>query len=191
MPWNVLANIDAIDFLSKYNFQLKEGAVFLRNEEANFISFANNFTKGWGTTWQVERQFFDQALANFVQSKGVEILFGYSVTAFKNKGTFENELIIESENGEKTTVKCKKVIDTSGNANVISSLLNKVSTSDLPSRTAIFCHINTEGQWEKYQNYTSIVSVKDDVWAWVIPINKSKLSVGFVGSEHFLNLRMI
>ncbi len=184
-----LANIDAIDFLNKYNFQLKEGAVFLRNEEANFISFANNFTRGWGTTWQVERQYFDEALANFVQSKGVKILFGCSVTAFKNIGTFENELIIESENGDVSKVQCKKVIDTSGNANVISKLLNKVSKSNLPSRTAVFCHINTEGQWEKYQNFTSIVSVKEDVWAWVIPLNKSKLSVGFVGSEHHLDLK--
>lgn len=56
-------------------------AAFLRGGGRGFYDFAEKFTDGPGTTWQVRRANFDHLLARQAEKMGAEIRFGHEVTA--------------------------------------------------------------------------------------------------------------
>ena len=52
-----------LDCVVAAKFQHKNGAVFRRGNEEQSLDFRDKMTAGWGTTFQVRRDLFDQTLA--------------------------------------------------------------------------------------------------------------------------------
>ena len=77
----LLQEAGLLDAVESRRFMKKYGAVFLRGDERCNFDFADQFTSGWKYTYQVPRAEFDQALADAVAARGVEILYGHGVTA--------------------------------------------------------------------------------------------------------------
>lgn len=182
---DLLRDADLLDAVSSRQFMQKRGAVFLRGAETCNFDFSDQFTAGWKYTYQVPRADFDQALADAVAARGVEILYGHGVTAveFHEHGV---RVTIEQPNKTSRTVSARFVLDCSGYGRVLPRLLQLEEPTSFPTREARFTHItgdrrpvgNEEGKiW--------ICIHPEGAWIWIIPFSNGKTSVGAVAEPEF------
>ena len=57
-----LEQADMLAVVEAEAFQYKNGAAFIRGDKSSFFDFREKFTSGWGTTFQVQRDRFDDRL---------------------------------------------------------------------------------------------------------------------------------
>ncbi len=175
-----------LEELKKHNFQVKNGAVFLKNEQRCEFDFSEQFTKGKEWTWQVPRDKFDKVIADKVESMGVAIDYDSEVVDIQFNGT-NSTTIVKDKRGVKRKIEEKFIIDASGYGRVIPKLLDLNYPSTLPKRSTIFTHFkdlnrpNTEDC-----NRIIAISHTPDVWIWVIPFSNGNTSCGFVGNPDYL-----
>jgi len=175
-----------LEELKKHNFQVKNGALFLKGKQRCEFNFAEQFTKGKEWTWQVPRDKFDKVIADKVESMGVDIDYESEVTDIQFNGT-NSTTIVKDKRGVKRKIEAKFIIDASGYGRVIPKLLDLNYPSAQPNRSTIFTHFkdlnrpNTEDS-----NRIIAISHKPDVWIWVIPFANGNTSCGFVGNPDYL-----
>lgn len=175
-----------LEELNKHNFQVKNGAIFLKGEQRCEFDFSEQFTKGKAWTWQVPRDKFDKIIADQVESMGVAIDYESEVIDIKFNGT-KSTTIVKDKRGVEKRIEAKFIIDASGYGRVIPKLLDLNYPSTQPNRSTIFTHFkdlnrpNTEDS-----NRIIAISHKPDVWIWVIPFSNGNTSCGFVGNPDYL-----
>lgn len=170
--------------LMKAGFHKKQGAKFIAGTESRIFDFSVQFTEGWKWTWQVQRDVFDNILAQEVQKAGVKILFEAGVTNVKFEGKDHVVNEITHSNGKIEIIESRFIIDASGYGRVLPKILKIEEPTDFPSRCALFAHVeNMEFQDPKEQDNILILSQGENLWGWVIPFSKTKASVGVVGDE--------
>jgi flavin-dependent dehydrogenase len=175
-----------LEELKKHNFQVKNGAIFLKGEQRCEFNFSEQFTKGKEWTWQVPRDKFDKVIADKVESIGVAIDYESEVIDIQFNGT-DSTTIVKDKRGVEKKIEAKFIIDASGYGRVIPKLLDLNYPSTQPNRSTIFTHFkdlnrpNTEDS-----NKIIAISHKPDVWIWVIPFSNGNTSCGFVGNPDYL-----
>ena len=174
-----------LDAIKAQGFQEKFGAKFLRGKEVCDFNFSEQFTKGWGWTWQVPRGDFDLTLAKEAQRQGVRLDFETIVTDIKFTGTDSLTTIVDKE-GKESQIKAHFIVDASGYGRVIPRLFNLDRPSNLPPRKAFFSHIKDPLR-NNYDEPNRIIIIvhEPETWIWVIPFSNGLTSVGFVGSPSF------
>ena len=176
-----------VDALKEKGFQEKSGAKFVKNGKVCDYFFADQFTAGWNWTWQVPRAEFDKTLADTVESMGVPVCYETTVTAIKFNGS-DSVTTVEDQQGNKTEIEARFIIDGSGYGRVIPRLFNLDKPSNLPPRKALFTHvIDLNRSMDDEPNRITIIVHKPGVWIWVIPFSSGITSVGFVGNPEFFN----
>jgi 2-polyprenyl-6-methoxyphenol hydroxylase-like FAD-dependent oxidoreductase len=75
-----------LDAVRKAGFQLKTGAAFLHKEKHSEFCFADKFTPGFDSTYEVQRDRFDALLADEAVRMGVEICWRQEVVAVDFNG---------------------------------------------------------------------------------------------------------
>lgn len=171
--------------LKARGFQEKFGAKFVQGEKICDFNFSEQFTKGWGWTWQVPREDFDLLLADEVQKMGIPLEFETTVTDIKFDGSDSVTTVVD-KNGKEQQINAKFIIDASGYGRVIPQLFNLDRPSNLPPRKTLFTHIlDTKRQEYDEPNRIIIIDHAPSVWIWVIPFSNGFTSVGFVGDIHF------
>lgn len=175
-----LQEADLLDVVSAQNFQKKIGARFYKDGEICDFNFAEQFTEGWGWTWQVPRAEFDHAIAEEVASRGVALHYETTVTNI-DFGPDEQKVYCTDVSGNEMEISCKFVIDGSGYGRVIPRLLKLDKPSDFPPRMALFAHAKFEATKEDDKRI-DIVVLGPELWAWVIPFSDGRASLGFVGA---------
>lgn len=175
-----------LETLKEEGFQVKNGALFIKNSATCEFDFSEQFTKGWGWTWQVPRADFDKVIADKVQFDGVEIAYKSEVM---NVEFFDSYSIVTvSSYDSQFQISAKFIIDSSGYGRVLPKQLNLDVPSLLPSRDAIFSHFKDVNRPKgSASNRITAISHKSDVWAWVIPFSNGVTSCGFVGDPKFFN----
>ena len=146
--------------------------------------FAEQFTKGYESTFQVPRDKFDKVLTDAVQEKGIEILFEHTVENVDFQNNFQ-ETIISNKEGQ-FIVKSKFVIDASGYGRVLPKLLDLNKASTFETRTAVFSHIkNHRKKNDAFDSNKIVIDTIDDdkTWMWLIPFSDGTTSVGVVGNN--------
>lgn len=170
--------------LMKAGFQKKQGAMFIAGKEKRVYDFSLQFTEGWKWTWQVQRDRFDNTLAEEVQKAGVKIQFEAGVTDVKFEGKEQILTEITHNNGKKEFIESRFIIDASGYGRVLPKMLKIEEPSNFPSRCALFAHVeNMEFQEPEEANNILILSHAKNIWGWVIPFSNTWASVGIVGDE--------
>jgi flavin-dependent dehydrogenase len=174
-----------LDAIKAQGFQEKFGAKFLRGNEICDFNFSEQFTKGWGWTWQVPRGDFDLALAKEAERQGVQLDFETTVTDIKFTGTDSVTTIVD-KNGKESQIKARFIVDASGYGRVIPRLFKLDRPSNLPPRKAFFSHIKDPLR-NNYDEPNRIIIIvhEPETWIWVIPFSNGLTSVGFVGSPSF------
>jgi len=177
---------EVLEELKKHNFQVKNGAIFLKGEQRCEFNFSEQFTKGKEWTWQVPRDKFDKVIADKVESMGVAIDYESEVIDIQFNGT-DSTTIVKDKRGVEKKIEARCIIDASGYGRVIPKLLDLNYPSTQPNRSTIFTHFkdlnrpNTEDS-----NRIIAISHKPDVWIWVIPFSNGNTSCGFVGNPDYL-----
>ena len=175
-----------LEELKKHNFQVKNGAIFLKGKQRCEFDFSEQFTKGKAWTWQVPRDKFDKVIADKVESMGVAIDYESEVIDIQFNGT-DSTTIVKDKRGVEKKIEAKFIIDASGYGRVIPKLLDLNYPSTQPNRSTIFTHFkdlnrpNTEDS-----NKIIAISHKPDVWIWIIPFSNGNTSCGFVGNPDYL-----
>ena len=175
-----------LDVLKEQNYQVKNGAIFLKGDERCEFEFSEQYTKGWEWTWQVPRDEFDKVIADKVESMGVEIEYQATVTNIEFDGSDSTTTVVDKDGSEKK-IEARFIIDASGYGRVIPKLFNLNIPSTLPTRDTIFTQFKDVNRPEGHDsNRIVIVAHKPDVWIWIIPFSNGNTSFGFVGNPEYL-----
>ncbi|ELR71296.1 FAD-binding protein [Fulvivirga imtechensis AK7] len=176
-----------IEAIEKGNFQKKLGAIFADGHETCEFDFSNQFSEGWGWTWQVQRGAFDHLLAREVERMGVKVEHGSAVTAVDFNEKHANATISKAD-GSTYNIQARFIVDSSGYGRVLPRLLNLDKPSDFPERTSFFCHLRpVEPIVGKEREKIIILVYTKDIWGWVIPFSDGTYSVGIVGDIEGVN----
>src|ERR1700761_356838 len=118
-----LEDAKLLDAIKEQGFQQKFGAKFLRGSEVCDFNFSEQYTEGWGWTWQVPRADFDLTIAKEAERQGVQLDFETTVTAIQFNGTDSVTTIVD-KNGVESQIKARFIVDASGYGRVIPRLFN-------------------------------------------------------------------
>jgi flavin-dependent dehydrogenase len=168
-------------------FQFKNGAAFWRGDEYGYFDFADKFTPGRGTTFQVQRADFDKVLADEAEKQGVEIRYETRVTAVDNSGPKPRVRAIDAK-GKEYEVEGKFLLDASGFGRVLPKLLNLETPSNFPVRNAVFTHVADGAAPDAFDRNKIQIIVHPrhhDVWYWLIPFPNGRCSLGCVARKEF------
>jgi len=166
-------------------FQDKSGAKFVKDGKICDYEFADQFTKGWETAYQVPRSEFDKTLADTVEKMGVPVHYETTVTGIEFNGS-DSVTTVKDKEGKESQIRARFIIDGSGYGRVIPRLFNLEKPSNLPSRKAVFTHtVDTRRAMSDEPNRITIVVHKPAVWIWIIPFTGGVTSLGFVGFPEF------
>ena len=174
-----------LDAIKEQGFQQKFGAKFLRGSEICDFNFSEQYTEGWGWTYQVPRADFDLTIAKEAERQGVQLDFETTVTDIKFTGTDSVTTIVD-KNGMESQIKARFIVDASGYGRVIPKLFNLDRPSNLPPRKSMFAHVKDPLRLNYDEpNRIIIIVHQPKTWVWVIPFSTGVTSVGFVGSPEF------
>lgn len=176
-----------LEALNAAGFQYKNGAAFRRNGTYTTFDFTDKFTPGPGTTFQVQRANFDKLLADTAASFGVEIRYGETVEAIDLSAN--PRLSVRNEQGELYHISAQYVLDASGFGRVLPRLLDLETPSSLPTRSAIFTHVEDNISDPSFDRNKILISVHPehkDIWYWLIPFSNGRCSLGVVAEPQLL-----
>jgi flavin-dependent dehydrogenase len=174
--------------IERAGFQLKNGARFCRGDKNDSFDFSEKFSSGWGTTFQVQRDRFDEILTDEARRQGVEIRFGHTLTAFES-GTDRVSLEVKDETGKSYRIETRFVLDASGFGRVLPRLLDLELASSLARRSSIFTHIKDNISDPKFDRDKILITVHPEfqhVWYWLIPFSNGRASIGVVAPDDLL-----
>ncbi|PIB37542.1 hypothetical protein BFP72_12660 [Reichenbachiella sp. 5M10] len=179
--------VGLLKVLEDAKFEVKSGALFIRKDDEIDISFAENFTPGWTWTWQVPRDEFDDILAKEAEKKGAR--FDYE-SVIKTIDFQDDKVVAQIAGKEKTrTEEFRYVLDSSGNAGVLSKMLNLEVQYMGTGRRSLFTQVK-ETNREAFKRPLRITFevLEQDLWYWVIPFSNGNTSLGFVGNKKWFDL---
>ena len=182
-----IAQAGMLDAVEQAGFQFKNGAAFRYRDEYTTFNFTDKFTAGPGTTFQVQRGQFDKLLADTAAKQGVNIHYGHTVTQVDLHA--DPVLQVTDNNDTEYQVNAKFILDASGFGRVLPRLLQLEKPSNLPSRSAIFTHIEDNIDDPTFDRNKILISVHPqhkDIWYWLIPFSNNRCSIGVVGEPHLL-----
>ncbi len=182
---DLLQEAELLPAVEEQRFMRKHGAVFFRDRQTCDFDFSAQFTEGWKYTFQVPRGDFDKTLADTVAARGVELLYGHSVTSV----VFEPSQVkatLAQPDGTSRTVTARFVLDCSGYGRVLPRLLNLEQPSHLPPREALLAHVTGDHRPEGREEGKIWACVHPGgAWIWIIPFSNGRTSVGVVSDPGF------
>ncbi len=174
-----------LDAIKAKGFQEKFGAKFVKDGKVCDYLFADQFTPGWSSTWQVPRAEFDKTLADTCEKMGIDVSYETTVTGITFNGS-DSVTTVEDINGEKSHIEARFIVDGSGYGRVIPRLFNMDKPSNLPPRKTLFTHVlDVKRTMDDEPNRITIIVHQKGIWIWVIPFSNGNTSVGFVGEPEF------
>jgi flavin-dependent dehydrogenase len=180
-----------LDAVKAAGFQLKTGAAFLHGDKHSEFCFADQFTPGFDSTYQVQRDRFDALLADEAQRMGVEIRWQQEVIAADFSGSKPFLTIQDRTTGQSHQLTADFVLDASGYGRVLPRLLDLEKPSGFPVRQAVFTHLEDRIDDPNYdRNKIRIIVHPEltDVWYWLIPFSNGRCSLGVVGEAEVFNI---
>jgi flavin-dependent dehydrogenase len=169
-------------------FQHKNGAVFSWGDVEESFDFRVKTAIGWGTTYQVRRDKFDDILARGAVRMGARIQFGQTVIAMR-PDPVRPSLTVRDEDGNEREINARFVLDASGFGRVLARLLDLETPTSFPSRMSIFTHVEDRILPDAYDRNKILISINagnSEIWYWLIPLADSLCSMGVVGRPEHL-----
>ena len=170
-------------------FQYKNGAHFVYRDQSSAFDFRDKHSPGWGTTYQVERAVFDDILIRCAAEQGADVRFGHTVRAVHTGVTPWVDVIDEADHAYQ--IEARFVFDASGFGRVLPRLLNLEAPTRMPTRAAIFTHVQDgipAGMTDRNKICVATHPEHRDVWFWMIPLAGGRSSVGCVAEARFLDV---
>jgi flavin-dependent dehydrogenase len=192
--YGIFQRLGLLEKLKGSEFPLKHSVRFVARDgkESAPFYFSETIPGPGAVTWQVERGEFDRLMLDHARENGVEV----RDRTLADSVIFENGratgVIAVQENGEKSTLTGKVVVDASGRSCLIGNQL-KLKT-DVPG-------LRKASLWGYFRGgqrlpgidggETTIFIVSDGGWFWYIPLPDDVISVGIVAAPERLFARGI
>ncbi|WP_144138392.1 NAD(P)/FAD-dependent oxidoreductase [Paraburkholderia sp. BCC1884] len=170
-------------------FQYKNGAHFIHRDQSSAFDFRDKHSAGWGTTYQVERAVFDDILIRCAAQQGADVRFGHTVRAVHTGVAPLVDVVDEADHAYQ--IEARFVFDASGFGRVLPRLLNLEAPTRMPTRAAIFTHVQDgipTGTTDRNKICVATHPERRDVWFWMIPLAGGRSSVGCVAEASFLDV---
>ncbi|MGW3964180.1 NAD(P)/FAD-dependent oxidoreductase [Amycolatopsis sp. NPDC005003] len=189
----VLGLSGVVDKIDAQGYPAKRGALLRWGAEEDWTI---NWSELFGTnvsSWQVEREHFDQILLEHAAEQGADVRQGANVkrVLFEDGRPYAAEWTDSADPGKTNTTGFDYVIDASGRSGVLSSQYFK---NRRPHE--IFRNVAIWGYWKGGKTLPNTPAGGIDVishpegWYWVIPLRGGVHSVGFVTHQaNFLEKR--
>lgn len=182
---DALEDAKFLDAIKAKDFQQKDGAKFVMGDSVCDFTFAEQYTDGWGWTWQVPRADFDKTLADECERMGVPIAYQTEVTDIQIHDG-HSLTTVKTADGATETIKAKFIVDGSGYGRVIPRLFGLEKQSNQPQRKTVFCHMTDPKRDTVFEpNRITAIVHNPDTWIWVIPFSNGLTSIGYVGYPEF------
>jgi flavin-dependent dehydrogenase len=168
-------------------FQVKNGACFQHAGKYTDFNFAEKFTPGPGTTFQVQRAQFDKILADESVRMGADIRYRHEVISV-DVGGARPQVTYRTPEGTIHTVSANFLLDASGFGRVLPRLLDLESPSDFPVRQSCFTHVKDNISDLSFDRNKILISIHPkfrDIWYWTIPFSNGTCSLGVVAEKSF------
>lgn len=176
----ILDDLDLIDDLKSFRHQVKTGATFCREKDSCEFLFEDQYSNGWGWTWQVKREEFDQQLYQVALSRGINIILNADVVQIEKKDKLF-VVQVHTNNLNKEFVS-EFLFDASGYGRVLPRQFKLEADSELPNRGAVYTHITDTNRTIKNGENIFVHAFNNNRdWIWVIPFNDETASIGIVG----------
>lgn len=170
-------------------FQYKNGAAFACGDKRTEFDFRQKFSKGWGTTYQVQRATFDKVLADAAERAGAELRYRHEVISVDVAGD-KPSVTVRGPDGGEYRVEAEFLLDASGFGRILPRLLKLEKPSNFPTRGAIFTHVQDgiplDGDFDRNKILVTVHPKHRDVWYWTIPFSNGRCSLGVVAEVDFL-----
>ncbi len=177
---------DLLECLQAMDFEKKHGARFIRDGEICYFDFAEKFTDGWDWTWQVPRADFDNALAQEIIRKGIDLEFETEVTNVIFNGS-DSITTVKDKSGNEREIHAKFIIDSSGYGRVLPRMLNLEQPSSVTENSSIFTHVHEVNRPAgKEGTVITFDILETKVWIWVIAFSNGNTSLGVVGPTDYI-----
>lgn len=178
-----LQQADLLDAVNDHGFQLKDGAVFLQQGQFSEFDFDQKFSPGPSTTYQVQRDAFDQLLADGAAKNGADIYYRHQLETIDDHPSHKTLHLRDLATDTTLTVDARFVLDASGYGRVLPRLYDMESPSDFPVRQAIFTHVkdNLPTHFDRDKILITVHPKFEDIWFWLIPFSNGTSSLGVVG----------
>ncbi len=170
--------------IQKANFLTKTGARFYSEDKLCEFDFSVQHTTGWDHAWHVKRGDFDKILADEVEKKGVEIVYGATVTNVELEDETKPTIYYTSNSGAEHQVKAEQIIDASGYGKVLSRLFGLEKPIDGIARQAVFGHVVDQKPQGDWKNKINVICHETETWSWEIAFSDGSTSIGVVSPEH-------
>lgn len=186
-----VAEAGMIDAVEAAGFQYKNGAAFIRGTEYGEFDFADKFSAGRDSTFQVQRAAFDKLLADEAEKQGVEIRYEVRVAAVDVASTHNGQprpRVRAQDAAREYDVEARFILDASGFGRTLPKLLQLETPSAFPVRNAVFTHVADHapaGSFDRNKIQVVIHPRHRDVWYWLIPFPHGRCSLGCVARSDF------
>jgi len=165
--------------MGKGPFLHKQGAEFIDEVHGDFAyyDFADALPGGPTHAYQVERAAFDHALLLLAERAGARVQLRARVreVAFDECG-----VTVTTDGGE---LRARFLVDASGQDALLGRRGRTLEPLKGLGRGAVFCHFSgvADKTWSELTQLGNIkVLMRDDGWAWMIPLTGRRVSTGFV-----------
>ena len=188
-----VAEAGMMEAVQAAGFQYKNGAAFVRGTDYGEFDFADKFTPGRDSTFQVQRAAFDKLLADEAAKQGVEIRYEVRVAAVDVTSTQSGRprpRVRAQDAGREYEVEARFVLDASGFGRTLPKLLQLETPSAFPVRNAVFTHVADHapaGSFDRNKIQVVIHPRHRDVWYWLIPFPRGRCSLGCVARREFFD----
>jgi flavin-dependent dehydrogenase len=188
-----VAEAGMIEAVEAAGFQYKNGAAFIRGTDYGEFDFADKFTPGRDSTFQVQRAAFDKLLADEAAKQGVEIRYevrvaSVDVTSIQSGRPHPR---VRAQDAEREyDVEARFVLDASGFGRTLPKLLQLETPSAFPVRNAVFTHVADHAPADSFDRNKIQVVIHPrhrDVWYWLIPFPHGRCSLGCVARREFFD----
>ena len=188
-----VAEAGMMEAVQAAGFQYKNGAAFIRGTDYGEFDFADKFTPGRDSTFQVQRAAFDKLLADEAAKQGVEIRYEVRVAAVDVTSTQSGRprpRVRAQDAGREYEVEARFVLDASGFGRTLPKLLQLETPSAFPVRNAVFTHVADHAPADSFDRNKIQVVIHPrhrDVWYWLIPFPRGRCSLGCVARREFFD----
>jgi flavin-dependent dehydrogenase len=139
-------------------------------------------------TWQVDRATFDRMLLDNAAESGVDVVQEANVLDVLFEGTQAVGVVAEFRDGSRREIRCKVVVDASGQSGFLSRKLGLKVQDPKLLNTAVFARYRGVVRDPGIDGgATLVLRTKDSgSWFWFIPLPDDLLSIGAVGPATYM-----
>lgn len=188
--WHTLDRLGLAAEMDRIGFQQKHSVQFVSMDGtiSKPFYFFQHDPHASSVTWQVERQQFDQMLANRAREDGAEIREGIKVLELlRDEAGSVRGVIAEDGDGIRGEFHCRIVVDASGR-DCLSASKNRWRKRD-PQLNKVAIWTYFEGAMRDPgldAGSTTVAYLPDKGWFWYIPMRDNRVSLGVVAERDYL-----